>query len=124
MLATPVIDALKAHRTATRREAAAHGQDWIDTGLVFTEPDGSPLHPARVTDLFTRLAREAGLPPIRLHDLRHGTATHALTAGVPMKVVSEILGHSTTAITADLYTSVVDEAKRHAANAIAAQLRR
>ena len=57
-----------------------------------------------------------------MHDLRHGTATHALSAGVAMKVVSEMLGHSTTAITADLYTSVVDEAKRHAANAIAAQL--
>lgn len=124
ILATPVTKALKHHHTAQRHEAEECGDAWLDTGLVFTGRDGSPLHPARVTDLFARLAREAGLPPIRLHDLRHGTATHALSAGVEMKVVSEMLGHSTTAITADLYTSVVDEAKRHAANAIAAQLRR
>ena len=123
MLADPVTAAVRRHKAAQKRQAAEFGDAWIDTGLVFTAVDGSPLHPARITDLFARLAKEAGLPPIRLHDLRHGTATHALTAGVAMKVVSEMLGHSTTAITADLYTSVVDEAKRHAANAIAAQLR-
>ncbi|MEY9935609.1 integrase [Catenulispora sp. GP43] len=82
----------------------------------------TPLHPAHVTDQFTLLAREAGLPPIRLHDLRHGIATHALAAGVPLKVVSELLGHATTGITGDIYTTVVDEAKRAAAAAIAGQI--
>ncbi|MBS2533124.1 site-specific integrase [Catenulispora sp. NF23] len=124
MLAKPVVVAVTEHRAAQRREAGKFGDAWLDTGLVFTNRDGTPLQPGRITDLFARLAREAGLPPIRLHDLRHGTATHALSAGVAIKVVSEMLGHSTTAITADLYTSVVDEAKRHAANAIAAQLER
>jgi hypothetical protein len=47
----------------------------VDSGLVFTEPDGAPLHLADVTDQFQFLARLAGLPPIRLHDLRHGAAT-------------------------------------------------
>ena len=74
--------------------------------------------PCTVTDWFTDLAREAGLPPIRLHDLRHGTATHMLTSGVEMKVVSEILGHSNLSVTADLYTAVVDELKKNAADAI------
>lgn len=124
ILADPVTAALKKHQAAQREEAHEFGDAWLDTGLVFVNRDGTPLHPARVTDLFARLLREAGLPPIRLHDVRHGTATHALTAGVAMKVVSHMLGHSNTAITADLYTSVVDEAKRHAANAIAAQLGR
>ena len=124
MLAKPVAAAVAEHRAAQQREASEYCGTWLDTGLVFTNRDGTPLQPGRMTDLFARLAREAGLPPIRLHDLRHGTATHALSAGVAMKVVSEMLGHSTTAITADLYTSVVDEAKRHAANAIAAQLAR
>jgi integrase len=68
-----------------------------------------------------RLSATTALPPIRLHDLRHGTATHALTAGVAMKVVSEMLGHSNIAITMDTYTAVVDEAKRSAAQAIAEQ---
>ena len=56
---------------------------------------------------------------IRLHDLRHGAASLALTAGVDVKVVSEMLGHSTTAITRDTYTAVFDEPKHAAAAAIA-----
>ena len=53
-------------------------------GLVFTEPDGSPLHPADVTEHFQHLTRQAGLSPIRQHDLRHGAATLASAAGVEM----------------------------------------
>jgi integrase len=55
---------------------------------------------------FERLTRSSGLPPIRLHDLRHTAASLALQARVPLKVVSEQLGHSSLAITADTYTSV------------------
>jgi len=57
------------------------------------------------------------LPPVRLHDLRHLAATLALTAGVEMKVVSEMLHHKTLAITADTYTSVVPDVARAAAEA-------
>jgi len=65
-----------------------------------------------------------GLPPVRLHDLRHGSATYALAAGIPIKVVSEDLGHSTTKITEDLYTSVLPELKQSAAEAVAATIPR
>jgi integrase len=81
---------------------------------VFTSPDGTGLHPGWVTDQFHLLARLAVLPPIRLHDLRHGAASIALAAGVDVKVVSEMLGHSGTAITRDIYTSVYPELKRSA----------
>jgi hypothetical protein len=73
-----------------------------------------------VTDEFERLAFEAGLPPIRLHDLRHGAATLHLAAGVDMKVISAMLRHSSITITADTYTSVVPEIARAAAEAAAA----
>jgi peptidoglycan hydrolase-like protein with peptidoglycan-binding domain len=59
------------------------------------------------------------LPPIRLHDLRHGAATLALAAGTDMKVISEMLRHSTTQITSDTYTSVLPEVARKAAEAAA-----
>jgi integrase len=118
-LAKPVLAALREHEINQARDKQQRGDHWTDTNLVFTHPDGTALHPAQVTGWFTDLAREAGLPPIRLHDLRHGTATHMLTSGVEMKVVSEILGHSNVAITADLYTAVVDELKKNAADAIA-----
>jgi integrase len=57
----------------------------------------------------------AGLPKIRLHDLRHTAATLLLAAGKPAKVVSERLGHSGTAITQDLYQHVTPELEQDAA---------
>ncbi len=60
-----------------------------------------------------------GLPPIRLHDLRHSYATAALTAGVPVKVVSDRLGHANVGITSDLYMHVPDEMDGSAADRVA-----
>jgi integrase len=56
---------------------------------------------------------------IRLHELRHTSASLALAAGVAMRVVSERLGHSTIGITQNLYTHVFDELSRDAAEKIA-----
>ena len=99
-------------------QARFKGPQWTDTGLVFTDFAGTALHPAHGTDQFQLLAREADIPPIRLHDLRHGPAAQAPSAGVAMKVVPEMLGHSIVAVTADLCTSVIDELKKNAADAI------
>jgi integrase len=60
------------------------------------------------------------LPPIRLPDLRHGSDTLSLSAGVDIKVVQEMLGHSTSAFTRDVYTPVVPEIAAAAAEAVAA----
>ena len=65
------------------------------------------------------LAEDAGLPQIRLHDLRHSYATAALEAGVPLKVVSERLGHSSIAITGDIYSHVRPEIHQAAADKVA-----
>jgi integrase len=56
----------------------------------------------RPPERFDALAAKAKLPPVTLHGLRHGAATMLLAAGVPIKVISEILGHSTSAFTADV----------------------
>ena len=71
------------------------------------------------TRRFRRHVRRAGLPPIRLHDVRHTYATAALAAGVPVKVVSERLGHATTAITENLYMHVLPGMDRTAADLVA-----
>lgn len=76
-----------------------------------------PTPVLRVSRLFARLLKEADLPPVRLHDLRHGAATLAPAGGANLKVVSEMLGHSTIAITADTCTSVLPEVAREAAEA-------
>ena len=110
---------LRTWRSAQLGERQACGVAWQDTGLVFTREDGSQLHPDTVTTVFEQLHRAAGLPPIRLHDLRHTAASLALAAGVPLKVVSEQLGHSSLAITADTYTSVLPAVAQAAAEAVA-----
>jgi len=62
------------------------------------------------------------MPPIRLHDLRHGAATLALAAGVELKVVQEMLAHSSIVLTADAYTSVLPQVAHTAAEETAALL--
>jgi integrase len=123
VVGTPqVLKALARCRKQQLAQKEAKGQHWIETGLVFTTETGTPIHPSALTDALRQIAASVGLPPIRLHDLRHGTATMALRAGIEMKIVSEMLGHSSTTITADTYTSVADELKRQAAERIADQL--
>ncbi len=116
------VDVLRDHRDqqqAEARRARAAGL-WTETGLVFTREDGRCVRPDFVTKEFPRLIQLAALPPIRLHDLRHTSASLALAAGVPMKVVSERLGHSSLSITADLYTHVSPVVAYDAADRIGA----
>ncbi|MFD9069468.1 tyrosine-type recombinase/integrase [Streptomyces lasiicapitis] len=107
---------------AARQEAEqlAFGEAWIDSGRLFTMPDGAFIHPGWLTEYFERLVDASGLPPIRLHDLRHVAASLMLAAGVDIKIVSETLGHSESRITRDVYQSVMPKAAREAAEATAA----
>jgi integrase len=88
-------------------------------GSVFTRCDGQPVHPHSLSQTVDRLQRAAGVPAIRLHDLRHTHATLMLKHGVPLKVVSERLGHSTPAFTMAVYQHVLPGMQRDAANTFA-----
>ena len=110
--------ALRSHRAAQAAERLAWGEGWTDSGLVFTNEDGTPTNPQRISRVFVRSAERAGLPAIRLHDVRHSYASAALAANVPAKVVSERLGHANIVITLDTYShagqlSPDDEAELH-----------
>jgi integrase len=113
------IAALRAHHTAQAAERLAAGPAWQGSDLVFTRPDGGPLHPEYVRRQFDRLLQRAGLPRIHLHDLRHTHATLALQAGVHPKVVSERLGHATVAMTLDIYSHTIPALQQDAAATIA-----
>ena len=108
------------HRARQNRERLAAGLG--DAEFLFTDEAGQPLHPAHVTDQFQWLAYEAGLPPIRLHDLRHGAASLMLAAGIDIKIVQHTLGHVTSAYTRDTYTSVYPQLAHDAAEDTAALL--
>jgi len=98
---------LRQHRARQNESRLAIGRGWANVrDLVIVKPDGSPIHPDTVSDTFDRRVKASGLPKIRLHDLRHTWATLALEANVPVKVVSEVLGHSSPAFTLDVYSHV------------------
>jgi integrase len=88
--------------------------------LVFTREDGQPLRPEYVTRHLLVLARRAGLPAKRLHDLRHASASLQLAAGVPVAVVSKRLGHSQLSLTVDTYSHLYRAASVEAAERAAA----
>src|SRR5439155_10319780 len=107
VLTLALVDGLIATLRTLRSQRQHDGVGGEPTGFLFTNQHGGPLSPGYVTHTFTRLVAEAGLPPIRLHDLRHGAASLSLAAGNDLKVVQAMLGHSSIVLTADTYTSVL-----------------
>lgn len=110
-----VVRALQGWRRKQAEERLLLGSDYDDHDLAFARPDGSPIHPELLSRAFERLARAAGLPKIRFHDLRHTHASLLLKAGVPIKVVSERLGHATPSFTLDVYGWVMPGMQAEAA---------
>lgn len=111
-----VVANLRRHRAAQEMERRVAGEAWAEHDLVFTTPTGAPLDGRHLIRAWFRpLLNEAGLPPIRIHDLRHSYAPIALALGVHPKVVQEAMGHSTIAVTLDLYSHVVPSLQREAA---------
>ncbi|HEX9520335.1 MAG TPA: tyrosine-type recombinase/integrase [Streptosporangiaceae bacterium] len=109
------VAALRRHRAAQDAERAAAGPGYHDSGYVFTGLNGDPMAPDRLSRRFRQLSDQAGLPPVRLHDLRHGAASLALAAGAELKTVQDQLGHSSIVLTADTYISVLPDVARQAA---------
>lgn len=111
--------AIETQRTRQRFAEKAAGSAWANRdGLVFTDAVGRALRPEPVSRDFGKARDLAGVPHIRFHDLRHSAATALLTAGVPLVVVSEWLGHSGVGITASAYAAVVPELLTEAADAM------
>lgn len=111
-----VIQAIQseADRQAFERKKGGWQKEWDAWGLVFRTEQGRPLDARRLLDQFHEALEAAGLPRKRFHDLRHGTATHMLNAGVDIRVIQQVLGHSTIAVTADTYAHPSLDAMREA----------
>ena len=90
--------------------------------LIFRTPSGQPINADYLAKHFRSILDIAGLPRLRLYDLRHSAATIALAAGVSPKVVSEQLGHASTAFTLDTYTHVLPHMQDEAAARVEAML--
>jgi integrase len=111
-------------RQAGRQEVerAQWGDAYEDDQLVFCRENGAPLRPKYVLQRFHELSEEAGLPRVRIHDLRHLAVTLMLSEGVPLAVVSKFVRHSQVGITSDLYGHLTREASTAAADGLGAVL--
>ena len=110
-----VLELLRQHRL--RQEQS------IATDLVFCTSGGKHLYQNNVRKWFHGRLKVAGLPPIRLHDLRHSAATLMLSMGVPLKVVQEVLGHSNISMTGNIYAHVLPSMQQEAADRMDALFR-
>lgn len=104
------------------RRLAAHS--WHALDLVFDRGDGMVLPQNTVARAHQRIAGEAGVPVIRLHDVRHTAATLLLEAGTHVKIVSDLLGHSQISTTLDIYSHPDESMQRGATQALADALER
>ena len=95
---------LRSLREKQEADAILLGVPLIGDSLVFGHVDGSPRAPATLTHAFSKLAKRAGFPGVRLHDLRHTHASLLFQQGIHPKVVSERLGHANIQITLDTYS--------------------
>lgn len=111
---------LRRWRAQQRADQLAWGPAYQRSDHVFTREDGSLLHADHLAQRFDRLASSAGVPRVRFHDLRHTHATLLLKAGVPVKVVSERLGHASPAFTMNVYQHVLPGMQAEAAATFAA----
>jgi integrase len=114
------VSTLRRLRTAAMKEHLCRGIPWSESQPVFVTETGESYHPERVSKLFAQAAKKAGLPVIRLHDVRHSYATLALSAGVHPKIISERLGHANIAITLDCYSHCLPTLSEEAAARVAA----
>jgi integrase len=117
-LSPSALRALQEQRTEQNRRRLLLGPSWHDTGVVLDDGAGLPQKVHNLASAFARLRKRHGLPPVRFYDLRHAFATQLLHAGVNVKVVSELMGHSSVAFTLDTYAHVLPGMSDEAAVAI------
>ncbi len=115
VIASFALEALRKHRTRQLEAKLKAGANWQEHDYVFCTSVGTHLNPSKdVLDELKKLLRQAGLPDIRFHDLRHSAATLLLSEEVHPKVVQEMLGHSTISMTMDIYSHVLPSMQQDA----------
>lgn len=107
-LPVAVVTLLRAQRAVVAEEQLRLGPAWHDEGYVFPGQDGGPVGASTIRKALDRALARAGLPYIRIHDLRHSAATALLVAGGTLHDVQNMLGHTSYALTANLYAHVLD----------------
>ena len=98
------------------------GEGWQESGKIFTQYNGLPIHPSSVTSWLRKFTERNGLPHVTPHMLRHTSATMLLMQGVPLKAVSKRLGHTLASTTSDIYGHSLRSVEDIAADKLEAML--
>lgn len=119
-----VVALIRSHRDAQAAERTWAESTWAESGFVFATEFGRPIDPRNLFRAFVAAVKRSGVDPegVGLHTLRHSAATGMLDAGIPLHVVSRILGHSSVAITGDIYGHADDVRQRDAVDVLGAAL--
>ncbi len=118
VLGVTAIAALRRQRARQLEERLVAGPMWNEHEFVFATPAGDPTPCETVRRALDRALKRAGLPHIRVHDLRHTAATLLLADNINPKVVSELLGLTSVSITLDRYSHVLPSMQQDAAAAV------
>jgi integrase len=121
-LSPAVVSLLKTIKATQAAERLHAGEQWTDTGLVFTTEFGTPVEPRNILRTIELAAAKAGIAGIGVHTLGHSAATAWLDAGVHIKAVADLLGHSSISITGDIYGHSSDAAARAAIDGLSGTL--
>lgn len=115
LLGLDTIALLREHQDGQYQERQKVGDRWQESDLIFPSSVGTPTRPPKIYVRFKRIARSAGLPEIRFHDLRHTAASLMLNNGIPLIVVSRRLGHAQPSITLNVYGHMMPTMQKEAA---------
>ena len=121
-LAPVIVARLRRHRVTQLEERMRAANQWTETGLVFTTELGRVVEPRNLLRVIEAAANRIGLNGVGAHTLRHSAATAWLEAGVHIKQVSDLLGHSSVAITGDVYGHGSDQSARAAVDGLSGAL--
>jgi integrase len=121
-LSAPMVTMLKSHRADQAAERLRAGELWADNDLVFATELGYPVEPRNILRTVETAAAKAGLKDVGVHSLRHSAAVAWLDAGVHIRAVADLLGHSSISVTGDVYGHTSDDTARAAVEKLAGTL--
>lgn len=113
-----VIELLREHKAAQGVERFRLGDKWEESGKLFTQWNGRPIHPDTITSWFHDFIKRCDLPDISIHSLRHTNATLLIANGVDLRTVSKRLGHAQLSTTGNIYTHAIQSADERAADVL------
>ena len=115
-LAPQSLELLIKWRSEQMRMKELQGDRWVNSGYIFTQDDGSRMHPDTITDWLNKFSKDKGLPHIHPHAFRHTVASMMIANGVDLVTTANELGHANATTTATIYAHQIAIAQAKAAN--------